>query len=71
MKKPMRGRVFTSRDEVIAATDESLRALPAKFWEEGVDKLLQRYENCIKLDGEYVERAKKKVEDCLLDESDD
>ena len=71
MKNPMRGRVFTSRDEVIAAADDSLRTLPAKFWEEGVDKLLQRYENCIKLDGEYVERAKKKEDGYLSDDSDD
>ena len=62
--------MFTSHDEVIAAADDSLRALPAKFWEEGVDEMLKRYKNCIELDGEYVERAKKK-EDCLSDESDD
>ena len=59
----MRGRVFTSCDEVIAAADDSLRAWPAKFWEEGVEKLAQRYKKCIELYGEYVERAKKKVDD--------
>ena len=57
MKQPMRGRVFSSRDEVIAASNSSLRALPSTFWEEGFNKLLQRYEKCVKLKGEYVERA--------------
>ena len=41
----MQGRVFASRDEVIAADDDSLRALPAKFWEEGGGQMLQCYKN--------------------------
>jgi histone-lysine N-methyltransferase SETMAR len=57
MKKPMRGRVFTSREEVTEAANESLRSLPASFWEEGVNKLLHRYEKCIQLNGDFVERA--------------
>ena len=57
MKQPMRGRVFSSREEVIAASNSSLRALPSTFWEEGFNKLLQRYEKCVNLKGEYVERT--------------
>ena len=71
MKRPMRGRIFSSRDEVIAAADDSLRTLPAKFWEKGLDKMLQRYKSCIKLKGEYVERNNNKEDDSLSDESDD
>ena len=71
MKKPMRGRVFNSHDEVIAAANDSLRTLPAKFWEEGMDKILQRYENTAPSKGEYVEHTKRKEDDSLSDESDD
>ena len=70
MKQPMRGRIFSSRDEVISAANASLHNLPATFWEEGFNKLLQRYEKCVYLKGDYVERARCVEENATLNDSD-
>ena len=57
MKLPMRGEIFTTREELIDAANKSLRQFDANFWQAGFDKLIERYQKCISLDGEYVERA--------------
>lgn len=56
MKKPLRGTPFKTRQELIDATNNSLGQFDAKFWEAGFDKLILRYQRCIALDGDYVER---------------
>ena len=57
MKLPVHGKIFTTREELIDAANKSLRQFDANFWQAGFDKLIERYQNCILLDGEYVERA--------------
>ena len=54
---PLRGQIFSTRDEVINATNQSLSQLKAEFWEAGFDALIERYKKCISIEGEYVERA--------------
>lgn len=70
MKMPMRGKAFTTRQEVIDATNASLQQFDAKFWEGGFDKLIERYRKCIALDGEYVERASPKPVDSSEENSE-
>ena len=55
MKKPMRGS-FQSK-QISDATNKSLRQFDGQFWEDGFNKLIQRYKKCVELSGEYVERA--------------
>ena len=69
MKKPMRGTIFKARQEVIDATNKALRQFDGQFWEDGFNKLIQRYKKCVELSGEYVERASA-CSDVMLSASD-
>ena len=70
MKKPLRGTVFKTRQEVMDAANKSLRQFDAKFWEAGFDKLIHRYQKCIALNGDYVERANNEPDDTSDNTSD-
>jgi hypothetical protein len=70
LKMPMRGKTFTTRQEVIEAANASLQQFDANFWEAGFDKLIERYRKCIALDGEYVERAGHQLVDTSEESSD-
>ena len=55
LKKFMRGKHFSSNDEVIAAVDEYFADLPENHYRDGIYKLEERWNKCIELLGEYTE----------------
>lgn len=55
LKKFMRGKHFSSNDEVIAAVDEYFADLPENHYRNGIHKLEERWNKCIELLGEYTE----------------
>ena len=54
LKKQLKGRYFSSDEEVIAAAETWLNGQP-DFFLSGLQKLEQRAKKCIDLRGEYVE----------------
>ena len=54
-KKQLKGRHFSSYEEVIAAAETWLDEQPSEFFLSGLQKLEQRAKKCIELGGEYVE----------------
>ena len=55
-KDALRGRRFTSDEEVEEAVHEWLAARPKTFFSEGIQKLLERWNKCIAKHGEYIEK---------------
>ena len=55
LKEHLRGRQFSSDEEVKECVRHWLRALPASFFSDGFDKLVQRWQTCLDRDGDYVE----------------
>ena len=51
MKDALRGRRFTSNEEVKEAEHTWLREKPKSFFSEGIQKLVERYDKCIALQG--------------------
>ena len=51
----MRGKNFSSNDEVIAAVDEYFADLPENRYRDGIHKLEERWNKCIERLGEYTE----------------
>ena len=56
VKKELRGRKFNSDEEVIDAVTLILEDLPESWYEAGLRKLKQRWEKCISIKGDYVEK---------------
>ncbi|GBN05967.1 hypothetical protein AVEN_215379-1 [Araneus ventricosus] len=50
------GRHFRSNEEVRRAVENFLRSLGTHFYEDGFLKLISRYDKCINVGGEYVEK---------------
>ena len=65
MKKPMRGTVFKARQ----LNNSSVTVQSGQFWEDGFNKLIQRYKKCVELSGEYMERTSA-CSDVMLSASD-
>lgn len=55
LKKFMRGKRFSSNEEVIAATEGYFADLPKGHYSDGIHKLEDRWNKCIELLGEYTE----------------
>ena len=55
LKKQLKGRHFSSDEEVIAAATIWLDGQTSDFFLSGLQKLEQRAKKCIELRGEYVE----------------
>ena len=55
LKKQLKGRHFSSDEEVIAAAEIWLDGQTSEFFLSGLQKLEQRTRRCIELRGEYVE----------------
>ena len=56
LKEALHGRRFTSDEEVKEAVHTWLREQPKIFFSAGIQKLVERYNKCIVLQGYYVEK---------------
>jgi hypothetical protein len=56
LKKFLGGRRFKSDEEVKDAVREWLNGLAAEVYDEGIQKLVTRYDKCLNVGGDYVEK---------------
>ncbi|KAJ4428042.1 hypothetical protein ANN_24056 [Periplaneta americana] len=56
MKKPLRGRHFQNDDEVIFEVERFLNSQNADFYNQHLHQVIHRWEKCVALMGEYVEK---------------
>lgn len=56
MKKALRGKSFSSNQEVMTAAEEWCNSQPTDFFLTGIRALKDRYQKCIDVDGGYVEK---------------
>ena len=56
MKTWLRGKRFSSNEEIIAATNEYFKEFYKNYFLEGIKKLECRYNKCIQLKGDYFEK---------------
>ncbi|KYO21352.1 histone-lysine N-methyltransferase SETMAR [Alligator mississippiensis] len=56
LKEALRGHRFTSDAEVQHAVQEWLSQLPESFFEDGIKKLVTRWNTCVAKQGDYVEK---------------
>ena len=47
---------FDNDAEMHAGVNEWLKSQEATFYDDGINKLAHRYDNCLNLNGEYVEK---------------
>ena len=55
LKAALRGRRFTSDQELNEAAHACLAAQPKTFFSDGIKKPVQRWKKCIQKQGDYVE----------------
>ncbi len=55
-KKMLQGKRFGSNEEVIAANEAYFKAKDKSFYEHGIKKLEKRWNDCIALEGDYVDK---------------
>lgn len=55
LKKFMRGKRFSTNDEVIAAVEAYFTDLPDSYFRDGIHKLESRWNKCIEVQGDYTE----------------
>jgi histone-lysine N-methyltransferase SETMAR len=56
LKEFLNGRRFKSDEEVNDAVKEWLNVLAAEVYDEGIQKIVTRYDKCLDVDGDYVEK---------------
>jgi hypothetical protein len=56
LKEFLGGRRFKSDEEVKDAVKEWLNGLAAEVCDEGIQKLVTRYDKCLNVGGNYVEK---------------
>jgi hypothetical protein len=56
LKEFVGGRRFKSEEEVKDAVKEWLNGLQAEVYDEGIQKLVTRYDRCLNVGGDYVEK---------------
>ena len=56
MKTWLGGKRFSSNEEIIAATNEYFEGFDKNYFLEGIKKLEYRYNKCIQLKGDYVDK---------------
>jgi hypothetical protein len=56
LKRFLTAERFSSDDEVKTAMQHWVKALAADFFDEGIQKLVPRYDRCLNLGGDYVEK---------------
>ena len=55
LKRMLQGKRFGSNEEVIAATEAYFEAKETAFYKHGIEKLEKRWNDCIALEGDYVD----------------
>ena len=55
LKKMLAGKKFRSNEEVIAETEAYFEAKDKSFYKSGIEMLERRWNDCIVLDGNYVD----------------
>jgi histone-lysine N-methyltransferase SETMAR len=56
MKTWLTTQRFDNDAEMQAGVNEWLKSQEATFYDDGINKLAHRYDNCLNLNGEYVEK---------------
>ena len=56
LKKWLGGKRFESNEDVITQTNAYFEELPPSYFKDGLKKLEKRWEKCIELNGDYVEK---------------
>ncbi len=56
LKNALRGKTFANNEEVKIEVNQWLRTRPKEFFQTGIKKLVHRWEKCIELSGDYVEK---------------
>ncbi len=56
MKKGLKGNHYTSISDVQRAVQSWLRQTPTEFYESGIFNLVPRWQKCIAVEGDYVEK---------------
>ena len=56
MKKMLQGKKFGSNEVVIAETETYFVSKDKSFYIKGIEKLQKRWNECITLEGEYVDQ---------------
>jgi hypothetical protein len=56
LKEFLGGRRFKSDEKVKNAVKEWLNGLTAEVYDEGIQKLVTRYNKCLNVGGDYVEK---------------
>ena len=57
MKNPLRGRRFDDRDDVIEEVEQWFAEQSEEFYNAGLRKVKKRWEKCVELGGDYVEKS--------------
>ena len=55
LKKMLQSKRFSSDDEVIAATEAYFEAKDKSFYKKGIESLEKRWNDCIAMEGDYVD----------------
>ena len=56
LKRDLKGNHCTSDDEVKAAVASWIREKSEEYFSDGIKKLVTRWEKCVRLNGDYVEK---------------
>jgi len=56
MKTWLATQRFDDDAELQAGMNEWLKSQAAKFYDDGINKLVRRYDKCLNLNGDYVEK---------------
>jgi hypothetical protein len=54
LKDHLRGRTFETDNEVLAAIQAWYDSKPENYFSDGIDQLVPKMEECIRLKGEYI-----------------
>ena len=55
LKILLKGKRFSSYEEVIAAVNEYFEGFETSYFSEGMKKLEERWTKCVEVEGDYVE----------------
>jgi len=55
LKRMLAGKKFSSDEEVIAETEAYFKDKNKSYYKNGIEKLCDRYNRCIDLEGNYIE----------------
>ena len=57
LKKPLRGKHFANIDEIKIAVHQWFSETPKEFYETGIRNLTKRWEKCVAIGGDYIEKS--------------